>query len=236
VPVTTLHVRDVRRATPRARIIRLDVGQSGFTFSAGQAVMAGLHGSPLKKPYSIASAPIDADRHGYIELLVQVDDSGGPDPHLELATHGTPLDIEGPFGTFTLPALGHGSRVLLVAGGTGIAPLRSMLVQALQTGDAPVVHVIYSARVVDELAYRDELEQLARDARIALTLTVTREGEWWTGRRGRITRDLLATALPTPDTWCLVCGPPALVADVRTALAALHVPDDRVSIERYGIE
>jgi glycine betaine catabolism B len=232
VPLTTLPVREVRRATPRTRLLRLDTGATGFHFAAGQAVMAGLHDSPLRKPYSIASAPLEAARQGYIELLVQVDDSGGPDPHLELATHGTPLDLEGPFGGFTLPPLERGAHVVLVAGGTGIAPLRSMLVQALQH-DAPVAHVVYSARTVDELAYREELEALARDGRIGLTLTVTRETGPWAGRRGRIDRDLLARVVAEPDTQCLVCGPRPLVSDVRAALADLHVPADRVGVERY---
>jgi ferredoxin-NADP reductase len=223
----------VQRATPRTRLLRLDLGESGFRFAAGQAVMAGLHGSPLRKPYSIASSPREAERTGFIELLVQVDDSGGPDPHLELATSGTPLDLEGPFGTFTLPALKPGGRLLLVAGGTGITPLRSMLMDALSAEAPPAVHVVYSARAVDELAYREELEGLERDGRIELTLTVTREGGPWPGRRGRIDRALLAAAITTPETWCLVCGPPALVADVRSALAALGVPDSHVGVERY---
>jgi CDP-4-dehydro-6-deoxyglucose reductase len=233
VPVTLVHVRDVQRATPRTRLLRLELGESGFRFAAGQAVMAGLHGSPLRKPYSIASAPREAERTRYIELLVQIDNSGGPDPHLELATNGTPLDLEGPFGTFTLPPLGPGGRLLLVAGGTGIAPLRSMLIEALSGDDPPAVHMVYSARSVDELAYREELEELERDGLIELTLTVTREEGAWPGRRGRIDRALLATAIITPETWCLVCGPPALVADVRSALAAIGVPDTHVGVERY---
>lgn len=233
MPLSTLLVRDVRRATPRTRLIRLDAPASDFTYTAGQAVMAGLHGSPLRKPYSIASAPAETARHGFIEILVQVDDSGGPDPRLELATPGTPLDIEGPFGTFTLPAIGPAARILMVGGGTGIAPLRSMLVQALETGMAPTAHVIYSARTPDEFAYGDELEGLAREGRITLTLTVTRQGAAWEGRRGRIDRDLLARAMVGSDTWCLVCGPPPFVADVLAALDALNVPADRVGVERY---
>ena len=75
MPLTTLPVRDVRRATPRTRMLRLDTGASGFTYAAGQAVMAGLHGSPLRKPYSIASAPVEAERNGFIELLVQSEES-----------------------------------------------------------------------------------------------------------------------------------------------------------------
>lgn len=230
--LTTLLVRDVHRATPRTRLLRLDTGGSGFSYAAGQAVMAGLHGSPLRKPYSIASAPAETARHGVIELLVQVDDSGGPDPRLELAVPGTPLDIEGPFGTFTLPRIEPGARLLLIGGGTGIAPLRSMLVEALETGRAPIAHVLYSARTADEFAYRAELEALAGNGRISLTLTVTREGAEWGGRRGRIDRDLLG-ALVAPDTWCLVCGPPTLVADVLAALDALQVPAERVGVERY---
>ena len=233
MPLFTLLVRDVRRATPRTRLLRLDAASSDFTYSAGQAVMAGLHGSLLRKPYSIASAPSETTRQGFIELLVQVDDSGGPDPRLELATPGMPLDIEGPFGTFTLPAIAQGARILLIGGGTGIAPLRAMLVQAIETGMAPIAHVIYSARTPDEFAYGDELEALAREGRITLTLTVTREGAAWEGRRGRIDRDLLARALVSPDTWCLVCGPPAFVADVLAALDALNVPAARVGVERY---
>jgi ferredoxin-NADP reductase len=233
VPVTVLHVRDVRRATPRTRILRLDVGASGFRFAAGQAVMAGLHKSPLRKPYSLASAPTEAAHTGYVELLVQVDDSGGPDPHLELASQGTPLDIEGPFGTFTLPPLAPGGHILLVAGGTGIAPLRSMLREALASASRAAVHLVYSARAVDELAYRDELEQLALDGLIGLTLTVTREEGPWPGRRGRIDRALLATVLTSTDTRCLVCGPPALVSDVLQALKALGIADDHVGVERY---
>ena len=69
--------------------------------------------------------------------------------------------------------------MLLVAGGTGIAPLRSMLGEALEPARSPIAHVIYSARTADEFAYRDELEALAADGRIDLTLTVTRDGDAW---------------------------------------------------------
>jgi ferredoxin-NADP reductase len=234
VSVLTLQVRDLRRATPRTRLLCLDIGATGFRFRAGQAVMAGLHGSLLRKPYSIASAPVEAERTGVLDLLVQVDDSGGPDPHLERATRGTALDIEGPFGDFSLPPVSPGARLLLVAGGTGIAPLRSMLVQALDAGTALDTHVVYSARVAEELAYRDELERLAAEGRIGLTLTVTRDSSGWTGRRGRIDRALLAATKPTADTQCLVCGPSALVADVRAVLRELGVAPTHIFVEQYA--
>ena len=149
--------------------------------------MAGLHGSPLRKPYSIASAPFEAVRDGVIELLIQVEDAGGPDPHLELAELGRAIDVEGPFGNFGLPPAGDGRPLLFVAGGTGIAPLRSMLVEALDRDARAHPSVIYSARAPEELAYREELEALAIDGRLDLFITITRNGPAdWSGRRGRI--------------------------------------------------
>lgn len=229
----TLPVRDVLAATPRTRRLCLDTRASGFSFAAGQAVMVGLHGSPLRKPYSIASGPAEAARIGGIELLVQVDDSG-LDPHLERAAAGTLLDVEGPFGKFSTPPAVPGQSLLLVGGGTGIAPLRSMLMDLLERPDVPSLHVVYSARTATELAYREELEALAAAGRITLWLTVTRdEDAAWSGRRGRIDPALLEAALPAGEPWCLVCGPSAFVRDVSEALRQQGVPDARICVERY---
>jgi len=234
VPLTTLPVHDVIRATPRTRHLRIDTGATGFAYRAGQAVMVGLHGSPLRKPYSIASAPSETSRTGSIELLVQVDDSGGPDPHLELAAPGTQLDVEGPFGSFSLPSANDEPAFLMVAGGTGIAPLRSMMIEALSRPVPPRISLVYSARSVDELAYRAELEALAAAGRIMLVMTVTRDDRTdWSGRRGRIERSLLAAVLPSAEAWCLICGPQAMIEDVRASVSSLGIAESRVGVERY---
>lgn len=232
--LTTLRVREVVRATPRIRVLRLNLDGSGFTFAAGQAVMAGLHGSPLRKPYSIASAPFEAARDGSIELLIQVEDAGGPDPHLELAEPGRAVDIEGPFGQFGLPPEGTDGPLLFVAGGTGIAPLRSMIVEALHRDPSAHPSVLYSARAPEELAYREELEGLATAGRLDLYVTVTRDNlAVWSGRHGRIDEGLLKSALPAPGARCLICGPPALVRDVTEGLKHLGIREEAIFVERY---
>ena len=137
----TIPVRQITQSTPRTRILNLDVRAAEFSFSAGQAVMLGLSGSPLRKPYSIASAPWEVEKSGIMQLLVQID-SGGLDPHVELATPVTPLDLEGPFGSFGLPA-DIDRPMLFIAGGTGIAPLRSMLIEHLSR---PTSHRVDRAR------------------------------------------------------------------------------------------
>jgi benzoate/toluate 1,2-dioxygenase reductase subunit len=218
-------VREVDKAAARARIIRLDLAGRPFPFEPGQAVMVGLAGSPLKKPYSIASAPGEARRTGAIELLTQVEDMGGLDPHLERAGVGDPIDVEGPFGTFGLPAVMQ--PTLLIAGGTGIAPLRSMLVDWLEAG-ARGLSLVYSARSSAEFAYRDELESLSRGGRLRTFYTVTRDDPGWPGHQGRIDPALLREALPSPDARCVVCGPSALIDEVRELLPGLGISLDHL--------
>jgi NAD(P)H-flavin reductase len=223
----------VRQATPRTRLIGLDVTAVAFAFTAGQAVMVGLHGSPLRKPYSIASAPWETARTGILHLLAQVEDTGAPDPHLELAAPGTLLDLEGPFGSFGLPTEVGDTPLLFVAGGTGIAPLRSILFDRLARASVPRISVVYSARALQEFAFKSELDALSAAGRIQLWLTVSRPAEDWGGRRGRIDTSLLREAVSSVATICLVCGPPGLVSDATSQLRSLGVDAPNVLVEKF---
>lgn len=229
----TVAVRYVTPATPRTRIINFDLASQPFPFAAGQAVMVGLHGSPLRKPYSIASAPWEVDKTGVVQLLAQVDDTGTPDPHLELAAPGTLIDVDGPFGTFGLPPEFDAVPLLFVAGGTGIAPLRAMLMDRLARPHVPAISVVYSARSPEDFAYRSELDAMATAGRIRLWLTVSRPEGAWQGRRGRIDDTLLREALPSTAACCLICGPPALVSGVSESLTRQGVKPERILTEKY---
>ena len=229
----TVPVRHVANATPRTRILNLDLTRQPFTFTAGQAVMVGLHQSPLRKPYSIASAPWELHKTGVLQVLAQVDDTGTPDPHLELAAPGTLIDVEGPFGSFGWTPAFDALPLLFVAGGTGIAPLRSMLMDRLAGSRVAAIAVIYSARSADEFAYRAELEAMAAANRITLSLTVSRLDNPWDGRRGRIDEALVRQALPSNDACCSICGPPALVSSVTEYLLKLGVKADRILTQKY---
>lgn len=195
--------------------------------------MVGLHDSPLRKPYSIASAPWELLATGVLHLLAQVDEAGALDPHLELAAPGTLIDLEGPFGTFGLPPALAGGPLLFVAGGTGIAPLRSILMERLSQPPVPAIAVVYSARTPEQFAYRAELEAMAQAGRIKLILTVSRLGEGWDGRLGRIDEGLLQAAMPSGEACCLICGPPPLVSDTTGLLLRIGVSRDRILTEKY---
>lgn len=229
----TVVARHVAHATPRTRILSLDLTGQAFTFAAGQAVMLGLRGSPLRKPYSIASAPWEVAKSGIVQALVQVEDSGGLDPHLELALPGTELDVEGPFGSFGLPERAA-QPLLFIAGGTGIAPLRSMVFEHLVRSSADPVALVYSVRSSNEFAFRAELAALETAGRLRTYFTVTRDPQSdWPGRRGRIGEALLREALPSTDTICLVCGPPSLVTDSIALLSKLGISETQVLSEKY---
>jgi ferredoxin-NADP reductase len=229
----TLTIREILPATPRARIVRLELGGRRFGYQPGQAVMVGSHAQPKRKPYSLASAPEDAVRDGALELLVGLEADGSAGDHLALAP-GEMVDVDGPIGGFVFPDRPRERRFLFVAGGTGIAPLRAMLRHALRLEHAEI-GLLYSARTPTEFAYREELATLARAGAIDLRQTVTRASDHdWFGSRGRITRTELAPLVHDPETLCFVCGPPSLVDDIPRALVALGIARERIRIEEWG--
>lgn len=234
MPQLVLPALEVIHATPRTRIIRLSLNHQPFSFAAGQAVIVGLHGGTVLKPYSIASSPRQVAASDTIELLAQVDEADPLDPHLERVLPGTLVDVDGPFGDFRLPDPIVARDILFIAGGTGIAPLRSMLGEALNPRRVERIALIYSARSPEELAYRDELEELARTGGLDLYMTVTRANDSsWKGLRGRVDERLITRAVRTPDTHCLVCGPPGFVSDATILLRRTGVPESLIESERY---
>lgn len=227
-------IREVLPATPRARTVRLDLGDTTFPYRAGQALLLASHGRGHKRAYSIAAAPAESTRDRCIELLVGVDDTGHAGPHLDLKP-GSIVDVDGPLGRFTFPDHPDERRFLFIAGGTGIAPLRAMLHEAL-TVPHDEIGVLYSARTPAEFAYESELRALGAQGRIELELRVTRDvgPEGWQGTRGRLARHDLAPLVHGRTTLCFVCGPRDFVAEIPQVLADLGVPRERIRTEEWG--
>lgn len=224
-----LRVSRVRRATPTTRQIRVDLAGESFPYQPGQAVILVLDGG-VRMPYSIASAPLETERDGYLEFLTRID----PRTPLSNVKRGARMAIQGPFGSFILPAAPSETDFLFVAGGTGIAPVRSMIQQAVLSDQKGKLRLLYSARTPADFAYLTEMRRLASAGRLDLAVTATREvPRRWGGARGRITRDRLAPLIDTPETLCFVCGPASMVDDVPPMLRELGVEDERIRIEEW---
>jgi len=235
VSLVSARISDVIDATPRSRLIVVDLAGRPFDFLAGQAITAGLHGHHERWPYSIACSPERSREKDCLEILVGLETGRHVDGHPSLATRDMVLDIEGPLGTFTFPAAPDQDRILFVAGGVGISPLRGMLDHVLRRPEPFRVSVLYSARRADEFAFISELRAHVDAGRIELHQTVTRDDGAWNGGRGRIGRTHFEAVLHEPAaTLCFVCGPPQFVSESAGALSALGVPAAAIRSEQWG--
>jgi NAD(P)H-flavin reductase len=238
VPLVTAPILDIVHITPRSRLLAIGLLDDIFHFAPGQALLLARHEEPEKRPYSIACSPERAKETSSLEVLIALDADGNIGSHLPAAAPGTLVDIDGPFGSFVLPSNPSDSRLLFVAGGTGIAPLRAMIDHVLRRGPPQRLSVLYSARRSDEFAFIEELREHERQHRIELHQTVTREDRpEWAGGRGRIGRKHFEAVLHDPaHTLCFVCGPPAFVGESMATLLSLGVPGDLIRTEGWGPE
>lgn len=228
----TLPVAEIRRATPESRILRLSLDAT-FAYEPGQSALIGLHGQPDRRHYSLATPPETAAADGTLEFLVRIARDGTIGPHLDGIRRGSLVDVEGPVGRFVLPPTLADRAYLFIAGGTGIAPIRAMLLRAA-TRPQLTLALAYSARGSRDFAYLKDLEHMRRDAGLRLLLTATRDApDSWKYDRGRLNQTRLAALIQTPATMCFVCGPPALVDDVPRALMKLGIAEARILTEIF---
>jgi ferredoxin-NADP reductase len=226
-------VTAVTRETPSVRTIGLDV-PSWPGHRAGQHLDVRLtaeDGYSAERSYSIASAADDP-----VAITVERLDDGEVSPYLteELRT-GDQLEIRGPVGGYFVWEAADGGPLLLVAGGSGIVPLRAIVRQREHSGSDVPVRLLYSARTASELIYRDELDR--RQDGVEIIYTLTREQPaGWTGYTRRVDRALLAeTAWPAgKNPLAFACGPTSFVETVAEGLVALGYEPGRIKTERFG--
>ena len=226
-------VLELIEQTARTKSIVFDV--PGWSrHRAGQHVDVRLtaeDGYQAQRSYSIASAP--EDRH--IELTVERIDDGEVSPFLaDELLPGDEIELRGPIGGYFAWEEAPETPVFLVGGGSGIVPLRAMLRHHRATASAVPVRLLYSARSLDDVIYRDELTAAdAGDVRLTLT---RRQPAGWTGYGRRVDRELAADvcwpAAERPLVY--VCGPTGFVEAVAGALVSLGHEPARIRTERFG--
>lgn len=185
-------------------------------------------------PYSIASAPAETALTGSLEFLIKLHADGRWGTDFALPRAGSSIALRGPLGNFVLPDRPAERRFLFIAGGTGIAPLRSMMREAILTRRAPLMRLLYSARTPSDFSYLKELRQMAGRRELEVNLTATRESTLrWREGRGRITAEQLSPLIDDPGTLCFVCGPAAMVHDVPPILRGLGIAPGRILLEEW---
>jgi ferredoxin-NADP reductase len=151
---------------------------------------------------------------------------------------GDQLELRGPIGGYFVWEARMGGPLLLVGGGSGIAPLMSMLRHREASGASVGARLVYSSRSWEDIIYRDELERLAAGANgVQVFHTLTRsQPEGWTGYARRVDGAMLSeTAWPESSApMAFVCGPTPFVESVASALVLLGYPATSVKTERFG--
>lgn len=176
-------------------------------------------------PFSISAAP-NGDW-----LRVTVKDLGDDTNRLQRLKVGTPVFVEGPYGALT-GARRTRSRVLLVAGGIGITPLRALL-EELPTRPGEMT-LVYRARRAEDLVFRSELDAIAATNGATVHYIVGRRGTWEmpTEPLGPASLGALVPDVASRDVY--VCGPTSMMTTVQRSLRVLGVPAAQIHSERFA--
>ena len=229
-----LRVSSVRTAASSTRIVRMQLAGMPYAFRPGQSVMLGPGGRSRRVPYSIACSPEDAARESMLEFLIKTDAAGRWGEDFQPLRRGDSLAVSDPLGSFVFPESPRERRFTFIAGGTGIAPLRSMIRHALAARVPGRIRLLYSARTPEDFSYLPELRGMARRREIELSLTATRHmTPRWRGSRGRILPAQLALLVDDPATLCFICGPASMVEDIPPLLRQLGVEKSRILLEDW---
>jgi predicted ferric reductase len=193
--------------------------------------------TPLRSqqhPLSIASSAQPA-ADGSLEFSVKAlgDWSARVVPTLAA---GTRVWVDGAFGAFTCERKANPGFVM-IAGGIGIAPMRSMLLTMRDRGDRRQVVLFVAVHDESRLIFGREVEQLRASLNLDLVVTFEAPSPDWSGERGQITTDMLRRHLPTRlrQYHYFVCGPPAMMDAVESALLGLGVPAAAIDSERFNL-
>ena len=219
--------------TPAVRTLTLEV-PDWAGHRAGQHLDIRLtadDGYRAERSYSIASAPGEP-----VAITVERLDDGEVSPYLTQDVQpGDEIEIRGPIGGYFVWEATSTVPLLLLAGGSGVVPLRAMLRHRSRVGSSVPVRLLYSARSLAEVIYRAELAAEPDGVEVIYTLTRLQPPDW-TGYARRADQAMIAeVAWPVAQApLAYVCGPTNFVEAVAADLVALGYPPQRVKTERFG--
>ncbi|MEW6722223.1 MAG: FAD-binding oxidoreductase [Candidatus Micrarchaeota archaeon] len=185
--------------------------------------------SVQKRPYSIASSPSAP----YLEFCIRMV-HGSLTSILEGMGIGAVVGIEGPMGHFTYAGE---RRAAFIAGGTGIAPIMSMLRDIAGKGTEGLFVLFYSVKTQEDIIYRKELAELERsNPGIKAVITLTKEErDGWVGECGRLSHEIISRHLPEAGdfSWWM-CGPLEMIKSMKECVLGMGADAKKLKMEGWG--
>lgn len=211
----------------------------GFEWKAGQSIDLTLvdpsetDAEGNTRAFSIASAPYETD----IVIATRMRDTAFKRV-LKNAEPGFPVEIAGPFGSFTLHQKESRPAIMLV-GGIGITPFLSMIQDATEKKLPHKIFIFYSNRRPEDTAFLAQLGKLqAANQNFAFIPTMTdmeKSAKAWEGEKGYISREMIERHVPDrTDAVYYSAGPAPMVAAMRKTLAEMGVSDDDIRTEEFS--
>ena len=178
-------------------------------------------------PFSISAVPDGR------QLRITVKNIGDFTSGVHTLKPGTPVLVEGPFGTFTERP--SGGKVLLIAGGIGITPIRPLAEE--MAADGFDVQLLYRAHDQGDLVFRKEIDELAAEHGVRVVYLLTESGSRRATRDAWFRTDTLQSLVPDiAERVVYVCGPPGMLSLVTGSLHALGVPPEQIRTEVFRLQ
>lgn len=221
VPVPAV-LEDVIVETPTIKTFVLRPAEP-IPFRAGQFVQLELPGVG-EAPFTPSSSPRHPER-----LEITILKTGLVTDALHELHVGATLGVRGPFGEGYPVGRLEGQRVLVIGGGVGLAPLRSLLYHVFdEPGSVGSVSIKYGARSPDELCFARQYDDWSARPGVDFTNTIDRPAAGWDGHVGLVTTLLDDLDVDVSSTYAVSCGPEVMLRFVTFKLLDLGFPEDRI--------
>ncbi len=222
----------INQYTSTEKLFRIELeGNKELGHKPGQFVQVSIFGYG-EAPISICSSP--TEKH-YFDLTVRRIDTGVMTNAIHRLGVGDVLGIRGPFGSsFPLDKM-QGNNILIVAGGLGIVPLRSLINYILnKRSDFGEVQILLGCKTPKDMLFGDEVQEWQKRADIKFSCTVDKSDPDWKGNVGLITNLIPGVSLAPKQTYAVVVGPPIMYKFVILELLKKEIPENQiiVSLER----
>lgn len=229
-------VIEVKRLTADVKEIALKmIHPPALAFKAGQYVAIEVteikDGRPRlnNRPYSIVSPP---EEQAVIKLCANLVPGGPGSTYLHCLEVGDKVPFLYPLGYFTLRD--QTTPLLFVATGTGIVPIKSMIVHLFGSGNSWPVTLLWGLRREEDCYYQDDFEALVREyPSFQYHLTLSQPSSGWEGLRGRVTQRIHDVMNPTDKLGVYLCGNMAMIKEIRSILIEKGLSKKAIHFEKF---
>ena len=222
-------VSEIFQETPDTKTFRI---KKPFSFIPGQFAMVSINlphrDKPEKRAYSFSSCQTKE----YMDLTIKKEKKGLVSKYfIEEVKKGTELVLKGPYGLFKLEHEGV-KEVVLIGGGSGIAPMRSIIQYILDNKKDIKLTLFFSVKKKEDIIFEKELEKYHQQyENFNYILTVTNE-ENKELNKGRISLDMIQKHTMNPDKY-FICGPHPMVNSIRGQLMEKGVKKKDIKVEKW---